>query len=281
MQSERFHWVGMEIKRRGDSETYLQGTRVKRKCNSIVEGREREVRAMFRGFCPGGPKEGGFYFLTTSSCPLLPSIAPLPRCGPSSGSFFVIQQLLMQGIISVGLFPSHYLQAFFILLLLKTKHFTRALFRILLLLIETFKWRSMSFNFSFGVFMDILLCVAIVKVLTYKISMRIWQFNLLMYVLYLTPKYFLQSDTKMHSRPARKSHASHTASPGTYQFSWQHWRSGSTSVKVAGFFYEVGRKRSGILHTTVRAELCAFIEMQRSSLIVLCWRCQMCGSYFL
>ena len=45
---------------------------------------------------------------------------------------------------------------------------------------------------------------------------------------------------------------------------------GRTSVKVAGFFYEVGRKRSGIMHTTVRAEGCAFIEMQRSSLIVLC-----------
>ena len=179
------------------------------------------------GFCPGGIKGRRVYLLLTSSLSLPPPIVLRHPCGPSPGPSFVVQQLLMQDIISVGLFPFHYLQAFFILLLLKTKHFTRALFRILLLLIETFKWRSMSFNFSFGVFMDILLCVAIVKVLTYKISMRIWQFNLLMYVLYLTPKYFLQSDTKMHSRPARKSHASHTASPGTYQFSWQHWRSGS------------------------------------------------------
>ena len=30
--------------------------------------------------------------------------------------------------------------------------------------------------------------------------------------------------------------------------------SGGTSVKVAGFFYEIGRKRSGIIHTTLLAE---------------------------
>ena len=45
---------------------------------------------------------------------------------------------------------------------------------------------------------------------------------------------------------------------------------GLTSVKVARFFYEIGRKRSGINHSTLLAEECTFIEMQRLSLIVLC-----------
>ena len=47
-------------------------------------------------------------------------------------------------------------------------------------------------------------------------------------------------------------------------------RPGGTSVKTAWFFYEIGRKRSGIIHGTLLAEGCAFIEMQRLSLIVLC-----------
>ena len=37
-------------------------------------------------------------------------------------------------------------------------------------------------------------------------------------------------------------------------------QSGRTSVKVAGFFYEIGRKRSDIIHTMLRGEGCAFIE---------------------
>ena len=45
---------------------------------------------------------------------------------------------------------------------------------------------------------------------------------------------------------------------------------GRTSVKVARFFYDTGRKRPGIVHSTLLAEGCAFIEMQRLSLIVLC-----------
>ena len=46
---------------------------------------------------------------------------------------------------------------------------------------------------------------------------------------------------------------------------------GGTSVKFARFFYEIGRKQSGIIHSKVVAEGCAFIEMQRLSLIVRWW----------
>ena len=49
-----------------------------------------------------------FNFLPSTSSP----IVLRHPCGPSSGPSFVVQQLLMQGIISVGLFLFHYLQAF-------------------------------------------------------------------------------------------------------------------------------------------------------------------------
>ena len=82
-----------------------------------------------------------------------------PHC--PSPSLWSLTRSLLCGTAAVDaryhiyLFFFTFYNHLFALDLLKATHVSRSLFWIKLFLIEAFKWRSMQFNFSFGVFMDI------------------------------------------------------------------------------------------------------------------------------